>query len=68
MFISKQYCFFHQRTPVYMAAEEGHLDIVKYLVDKERADIHIKDNYEVGSYSIIAVPIQFLPLLTSHQF
>ena len=37
-------CFFyHQRTPLHMAAEGGHEDTVKYLVDKG-AGIGIKDN------------------------
>ena len=37
--------FFHQRTPLHMAAEGGHEDTVKYLVDKDKgAGIGIKDN------------------------
>ena len=37
----------HQRTPLHWAAREGHVDIVKYLVDKG-ADPNIKDNFEVS--------------------
>ena len=42
-FILLQLLFFHQRTPLHMAAEGGHEDTVKYLVDKG-AGIGIKDN------------------------
>ena len=32
----------HQSTPLHWAAHEGHMDIVRYFVDKD-ADINIKD-------------------------
>ena len=37
---------YHQRTPLHVAAEEGHTDIVRYLGPKV-PDINIKDDYEV---------------------
>ena len=33
----------HQGTPLHLAAEAGHMDIVRYLVEKG-ADINIKDD------------------------
>ena len=38
--------FYHQRTPLHLAAEEGHADIVRYLADKG-LDISITDDYLV---------------------
>jgi len=35
--------FSHQMTPLYVAAESGNVDVVRYLGDKG-ADIHIKDS------------------------
>ena len=37
----------HQRTPLHWAAREGHVDIVKYLVDKG-GDPNIKDHFGVN--------------------
>ena len=34
---------FHQRTPLHMAAQSGHADMVRYLSDKG-ANVNIKDN------------------------
>ena len=42
-FILLQLFFFPQRTPLHMAAEGGHEDTVKYLVEKG-AGIGVKDN------------------------
>ena len=39
----------HQRTPLYMAAKGGCLEIIKCLVDLN-ADINIKDRAMVGVY------------------
>ena len=41
------FCFYHQRTPLHVAAENGHTDIVKYLGNKV-LDINITDKYGVG--------------------
>ena len=39
---------FHQGTPLHLAAEAGHMDIVRHLVEKG-ADINIKDDtFEVS--------------------
>ena len=41
----------HQRTPLYMAVEEGQLDVVKYLFCKgadSTTDINFKDNQWVN--------------------
>ena len=32
----------HQWTPLHVAAEEGYIDVVKYLVAVKQTDIHIK--------------------------
>ena len=37
----------HQMVPLHLAAERGHLDIVKYFVS-QKADINIKDNNGVN--------------------
>ena len=39
--------FYCQRTPLFMAAGGGHTDIVKYFVNVTRADVTIKDVFEV---------------------
>ena len=49
----------HQWTPLYMAAEGGHEEMVRFLVDKG-ADINIKDNNGVSilprvNYSITSL-------------
>ena len=40
--VSEQHLSLHQSTPLYMAAEGGHMDVVKYLGDKG-ADINRKN-------------------------
>ena len=45
-----QFCFIyspHQHTPLHVAAEAGHVDIVRYLVEKN-ADPNIKDERGVS--------------------
>ena len=37
----------HQRTPLFKAAVKGHVDTIRYLLDKG-ADIHINDNEGVS--------------------
>ena len=37
------FCYFHQRTPLHVAAEAGHVDTVEYLVNNG-ADINFKDD------------------------
>lgn len=42
-------CFYnpptpHQKTPLHVAAERGHVDTVRYLAD-QAADINIKDSW-----------------------
>ena len=39
----------HQRTPLYMAAEGGHMSIVEYLVNVKGANINIEDVFKVGT-------------------
>ena len=43
----------HQRTPLNWAANGGHVDMVRYLVDKG-ADLNIKDCFEVGEQECTA--------------
>ena len=43
----------HQKTPLHWAAEEGHVDIVRYLVDKG-ADFNIKDQRGVSDTALKA--------------
>ena len=40
----------HQRTPLYMAAEGGHMSIVEYLVNVKGANINIEDVFKVTGY------------------
>ena len=48
-----RYCFYalffslNQMTPLHIAAEEGHMDIVQYLVDSQ-AHINARDNHRVS--------------------
>ena len=43
----------HQRTPLFWAADEGHVDVVRYLVE-QGADINIKDNDGVSEWEYTA--------------
>ena len=45
MFVYLPHC---QRTPLHAAAEGGHVDVVKYLVDKG-ADVDTKDGIGVNT-------------------
>lgn len=38
----------HQKVPLHIAAGDGHLDIVRYLVEDKGADKHVKDNLGVS--------------------
>ena len=44
MFIS-----LYQKVPLHIAAGEGHLDTVRYLVEMKKADINIKDIFGVST-------------------
>ena len=48
-FVSNMYLFLfhHQKVPLHIAAGEGHLDVVQYLVEEKRAYVNIKDMYGV---------------------
>ena len=43
----------HQKTPLHLAAGKGHVDIVRYLVDKG-ADLNIKDTFGVSEQEYTA--------------
>lgn len=36
---------YDQRTPLHLAASEGHLEVVKWLVEEKKVDINIKDRW-----------------------
>ena len=48
MFLVVNIVSLHQRTPLHMAAEGGHMDTVKYLV-KKQTNINTKDVDEVSA-------------------
>ena len=55
----------HQFTPLHSAAEEGHVDIVRYLVDKG-ADLNVKD--EIGVSTLLTVNYYcWLEFVSVHQ-
>lgn len=39
----------HQKVPLHLAAGEGHLDIVRYLVEDKGADKSVKDTHGVSN-------------------
>ena len=41
----------HQKAPLHMAAGEGRMDIVRYLVENREADIFVRDNHGVSNVS-----------------
>ena len=38
----------HQSVPLHLAAGEGHLDVVKYLVEDKAVDMYVKDTQGVS--------------------
>ena len=60
--VRNNHCFlFHQKTPLHLAADQGHLDIVRYLVENKTADIYAKDTHEV-SMSCSEISLSFVLL------
>ena len=39
----------YQKVPLHLAAGEGHLNTVRYLVEMKKADINIKDTLGVST-------------------
>ena len=55
----------HQRTPLHMAAEGGHMDTVKFLVTK-KTNINTKDVDQVSAGDIIYCLTSLIVLVKLH--
>ena len=47
-------CDYDQRTALHVAACEGHIEVVRFLVDVAKVDIHAKDRYYSYSCPILS--------------